>query len=108
MQNLHNEAVAAPIGAAGEAPDRLPLALTDIAEAAREGLLAMSVATGMAVIHELVQEEVASLAGPRGAHDPQCAVYRHGHEDGQEILGAPRVKVRRPRIRKKGGQGPVD
>lgn len=83
MQNLHNEAVAAPIGAAGEAPDHLQLALTDIAQAAREGLLAMSVATGMTVMHELMEEEVAALAGPKGAHDPNRNVYRHGCEDGQ-------------------------
>lgn len=108
MQNLHNEAVAAPIGAASNTPDRLELAMTDIAEAAREGLLAMSVAAGMAVMHELMEEEVSALAGPKGAHDPRRLVYRHGHEDGQVTLGARRVRVRRPRIRKKrGGEAEV-
>ena len=108
MQNLHNEAVAAPIGAASDAPDRLELAMTDIAQAAREGLLAMAVASGMAVMHELMEEEVTRLAGPKGAHDPDRSAYRHGHEDGQVTLGARRVKVRRPRIRKKhGGEAPV-
>lgn len=108
MQNLHNEAVAAPIGAASKPPDRLELAMMDIAEAAREGLLAMSVAAGMAVMHELMEEEVSALAGPKGAHDPRRVVYRHGHEDGQVTLGARRVKIRRPRIRKKrGGEAEV-
>lgn len=106
MQNLHNEAVAAPIGAANGAPDRLELALTDIAEAAREGLLAMAVASGMAVMHELMEEEVTKLAGLKGAHDPDRSAYRHGHENGQVTLGARRIKVRRPRIRKKQASRP--
>lgn len=33
----------------------LKLALTDIAEVAKEGLLAMSVTTGLAVMHELIE-----------------------------------------------------
>lgn len=103
MQNLHNDPVAAPIGAAITSPEHLQLALTDIAKSAQEGLLAMAVATGLAVMHELMEEEVAALAGPKGAHDPARAVYRHGHEDGQVTLGARRVKIRRPRVRKKSG-----
>ena len=103
MQNLQPEPVATPIGVATQSTDHLQLALTDIAQAAREGLLAMSVAAGMAVMHELMEVEVAALAGPSGAHDANRTVYRHGHEDGQVTMGARRVKLRRPRMRKKSG-----
>lgn len=37
MQNLHTDEVATPIGVAGDSPDHLQLALTNIAEAARSG-----------------------------------------------------------------------
>ena len=103
MQNIQPDPVATPIGVATSNADHLQLALKDIAKAAEEGLLAMAVATGMAVTHELMEEEVTALAGPKGAHNPSRVVYRHGHENGQVTLGARRVRIRRPRIRKKGG-----
>ncbi len=43
------------------------------------------------------------LAGPKGAHSPDREVFRHGHVDGEVTLGARRVKLRRPRVRKKNG-----
>jgi transposase-like protein len=103
MQNLHPEAVAFPIGDASRLPDRLQLALTDIAGAAREGLLAMSVNVGLAVMDELMEAEVREIAGPKGAHNHKREVFRHGHTGGEVTLGARRVWMRRPRIRKKNG-----
>ena len=103
MQNIQPDPVATPIGVATSNADHLQLALKDIAKAAEEGLLAMAVATGMAVMHELMEEEVTALAGPKGAHNPSRVVYRHGHENGQVTLGARRVSIRRPLIRNKGG-----
>ena len=51
-------------------PEEIALALTDIAGAAREGLLAMSVAAGIAVMQALFEAEIAEVAGPKGKHDP--------------------------------------
>lgn len=65
----------------------------------REGLLAASVAIGLEVMGELVEAEVADLAGPKGKHEPGRSVYRHGREDGKVTLGGRRVPVRRPRLR---------
>lgn len=103
MQNLQTGQVATPIGVASESNDRLQLALTDIADTAREGLLAMSVTAGMAVMAELMEAEAATLAGPKGAHVRDRHAYRHGHTAGEVTLGARRVKIRRPRLRWKGG-----
>ena len=43
-------------------PEEIAVALTDIAGAAREGLLAMSVAAGMAVMQALFEAEIAQVA----------------------------------------------
>lgn len=108
MQNLPPAPVGAPMGAPRKSPDHLQLALTDIAQVAKEGLLALSVATGLAVMQELMEEEAAALAGPKGAHNPNREVYRHGSTGGEVTLGARRVKIRRPRLRKKhGGEAAV-
>jgi putative transposase len=69
------------------------------AERMREGLLAASVAIGLEVMGELLEAEVSELAGPKGKHDPERTVYRHGSESGRVTLGGRRVRVRRPRVR---------
>lgn len=79
--------------------EEIALAMTDIAGAAREGLLAMSVAAGMAVMQALFEAEIADVAGPKGKHDPNRAAVRHGSGRGSVTLGGRRVAVDRPRAR---------
>jgi len=80
-------------------PEEAMLALADIAGAAREGLLAMSVAAGMAVMQTMFGAEVTAVAGPKGKHDPDRAAVRHGAGRGSVTLGGRRVPVTRPRAR---------
>ena len=54
------------------------MALTDIAGAAREGLMAMSVAAGLAVMAAMFEAEIAEACGPKGKHDAGRAAVRHG------------------------------
>ncbi len=80
-------------------PPGIQEVLGELVGAAREGLLALSVGVGLGVVHELMETEVAEVAGAKGKHNPDRAAVRHGHEDGSMTLGGRRVKVRRPRIR---------
>lgn len=80
-------------------PAEVRLALTDIAGAAREGLLAMSVAAGMAVMQAMFDAEITAACGPKGKHDPGRAAVRHGAGEGSVVLGGRRVPVTRPRAR---------
>ena len=80
-------------------PEEIRLAMTDIAGAAREGLMAMSVAAGMAVMRALFEAEIAEVAGPKGKHDLNRAAVRHGAGKGSVTLGGRRVPVDRPRAR---------
>ena len=79
--------------------DEVRLALAEVAGAAREGLLAMSVAAGLAVMQAMFEAEITAVAGPKGRHDPQRAAVRHGSGRGSVALGGRRVPVRRPRAR---------
>lgn len=85
---------------AGSVSEQLGL----FAERMREGLLAASVAIGLEVMGELVEAEVSELAGPKGKHDPDRSVYRHGTEAGRVTLGGRRVPVCRPRVRTLAGE----
>src|ERR1700757_3030603 len=80
-------------------PEEIVLAMTDIADAAREGLMAMSVAAGMAVMAAMFEAELTEIAGPKGKHNPGRAAVRHGTEKGAVTLGGRRVPVQRPRAR---------
>jgi putative transposase len=84
-------------------PAEVRLALADIAGAAREGLLAMSVATGMAVMHVMFDAEITAACGLKGKHDPDRAAVRHGAGRGSVVLGGRRVPVMRPRARSTDG-----
>jgi transposase-like protein len=87
----------------GELPEELRVTLADIAGVAREGLLALSVATGMSVMQAMFEAEVTAVAGPRGKHDAARTAVRHGTEKGSVTLGGRRVPVTRPRARTVGG-----
>jgi putative transposase len=79
--------------------EQVQLALAEVAGAAREGLLAMSVAAGMAVMQAMFDAEITAACGPKGKHDPRRAAVRHGDVHGSVVLGGRRVGVDRPRAR---------
>jgi putative transposase len=80
-------------------PEEVRLAMADVAGAAREGLMALSVAAGMAVMAAMFEAEIATVCGPKGKHDAGRAAVRHGAGKGSVTLGGRRVPVQRPRAR---------
>jgi putative transposase len=86
-------------------PEQVTVALAEIAESAKEGLLALAVGAGLQVMGTLMEESVTALAGPKGKHDPDRTAVRHGHEQGSVPLGGRRVPVQRPRVRAADGSG---
>jgi len=80
-------------------PEEIALVMADIAGAAREGLLAMSVAAGMAVMAAMFEAEIDGACGPKGKHDAGRAAVRHGTGKGSVTLGGRQVPVPRPRAR---------
>src|SRR6478735_5843932 len=101
MKTLPTVRLADASNAAGlpDLPEEIQLAMSDIAGAAREGLLAMSVAAGMAVMQAMFEAEIAEVAGPKGKHYRNRIAVRHGSGRGSVTLGGRRVPVSRPRAR---------
>ena len=79
-------------------PARVQEALGELVGAAREGLLALSVATGLGVLAELLEEEVDDVVGPKHVRNADRVAVRHGQEGGEVALGGRRIAVRRPRV----------
>ena len=74
MSNTYqkNRRRAQPDPVAGEVavPEQVIVSMAEIAGAAREGLLALAVSTGLQVMAAMFEEDVARLCGPGGKHNP--------------------------------------
>lgn len=88
-------------------PDRVSVAMAELAGAMKEGLLAMAVGAGMQVMAVMMEDNVTTLAGVKGRHDPDRSAVRHGSEAGAVTLGGRQVPVRRPRVRTADRSGEV-
>ena len=86
-------------------PERVSVAMGEIAENMHEGLLALAVGAGLQVMAVLMQADVTALAGPKGRHDATRTAVRHGRERGSVTLGGRRVPITRPRVRAADGAG---
>jgi putative transposase len=84
--------------------EEVRLAMADIRRRRAEGLLAVSVAAGLAVMAAMFEAEIAEACGPKGKHDANRAAVRHGQGRGSVSLGGHKVVVTRPRARTVGGQ----
>lgn len=80
-------------------PEEVSVALREVAASAREGLLALSVATGLSVMSAIFESDVKRIVGPKGKHDPERTAHRHGAEDAHVVLGGRQVPVDKPRVR---------
>lgn len=88
-------------------PLRVQEALGELAGAAQEGLLALSVGVGLGVLSEMMEAELDDVVGVKHATIAGRSAVRHGHEDGEVTLGGRRVPVRRPRARTADGEHEV-
>ena len=98
-------------------PQGVQDALGELAGAAKEGLLALSVGVGLGVLSKMMEAELDEVVGAKHANNAQRTAVRHGHEDGEVTLGGRRLAVKRPRARtaddggcraKAGGHGGSD
>jgi putative transposase len=88
-------------------PQGVQDALGELAGAAKDGLLALSVGVGLGVLSEMMEAELDEVVGPKHANNAQRTAVRHGHEDGEVTLGGRRVSVKRPRARTAEGEHEV-
>ena len=93
------------VASAPAIPERVGVAMAEIAENMHEGLLALAVGAGLQVMQALMEADVSALAGPKGKHNMARTAVRHGRERGSVTLGGRRVPVTRPRVRAADGSG---
>ena len=84
-------------------PAEATVALQDLAGAIKDGLMAFCCSAGLAVVSEIMDEELTEKVGPKGRHDPDRTATRNGSAPGSVVLGGRTVPLRRPRTIKAGG-----
>jgi len=104
MKTVEQEQV---VSAALGLPASVQDALGELAGAAKDGLLALSVGLGLGVLGEMMEAELDEVVGPKHAKNRERTAVRHGHEDGEVTLGGRRVAVKRPRARTADGEREV-
>lgn len=86
-----------------ELPVEATIALADVAGAIKEGLMALCCSAGLLAVSQIMNEELAATAGPKGRHDSGRSATRNGSAPGSVVLGSRTVPVRRPRATMTGG-----
>jgi len=104
MRTVTAASVAAAEQRTGGSPEPGLDVLGELAGAAKEGLMALSVGVGLGVLHELLAAEVDEVVGLKGKHDPDRVAVRHGHEAADVTLGGRRLPATRPRVRTADGE----
>lgn len=95
-------------GAVGQGvPEGLRRALVPLvagAAATKRCLLEWVHARGLEALDELLRDEAAALAGPKGKHHKARTHHHWGFADAELAFGGRRVGVKRPRVRERGGR----
>jgi putative transposase len=73
--------------------------LTGLAGAIKDGLLAFSAAAGLAVMQEMMTQELTEQIGPKHAKQAGRSGNWHGTTQGSVVLGGRKLTVERPRGR---------
>lgn len=79
-------------------PDSLAVTLGGIAEACREGLMAVAVEAGLAAALAIMNEEADALCGVWNGRDPERDHERGGTAPASVVMGGQRLPIRRPRV----------
>ena len=57
-------------------PEHVSVAMSEVVEEMREGLLALAVGAGLQVMDSLMEADVSAVCGPHGKHNPDRAGVR--------------------------------
>ena len=86
-------------------PLEATVALADVAGAIKDGLLAFASATGLVVMHQMMEAELTEAIGAKHAKIPPAERVGnwHGTTQGSVVLGGRQVSTERPRGRSSAG-----
>jgi putative transposase len=78
------------------------LPLVDLLVDTRAELMELAVASGLKVLHTMLEADRTAVCGPRYQHQAERAASRAGTVTSEVVLGGRKVQIRRPRVRAEG------
>lgn len=88
----------------GRVAVELPVSLAEVVGGMSEAIERLAGEAGLRLMGAVLEAEVDSLAGRKGRHDPDRAVYRWGSQGGYAVLAGKKIPLRRPRVRDREGR----
>lgn len=85
-----------------DSPSQRHLPLVDLLVDTRAELMELAVASGLQVLHTMLEEDRTAICGPRYQHQAERAASRAGTVPSEVVLGGRKVQIRRPRVRANG------
>jgi transposase-like protein len=82
-----------------DAQVQLSLPVTGVLRDVQSAFYGLCINAGKAVLSAMMEEDRASLCGPKGVPDVSRTAYRGGHTRSWVTLGGRRIPVSRPRVR---------
>lgn len=77
----------------------LKLEREEIERLVNQELHQSALSVGVAVIAELIEEEVRTMCGNRCKRDKERRAHRYGHQRGYVVVGGQKVAISKPRVR---------
>ena len=90
-----------------DSPVQRHLPLVDLLVDTRAELMELAVASGLKVLHSLLEEDRTAICGPRYQHQTDRSAVRAGTVPSEVVLGGRKVALRRPRVRRDGTEVPL-
>jgi len=82
----------------------LPVRIADVISGVSADIEELTGQAGLAIMHAVMEAEVAHRVGDKGRHNPDRTTSRWGSQPGYAVLGGRKVAIERPRVRDAGGR----
>ena len=83
------------------------LPLVDLLVDTRAELMELAVASGLKVLHTMLEEDRTAICGPRYQHQRERTATRAGTAPSEVVRGGRKVQIRRPRVRTNNDEVPL-
>jgi putative transposase len=80
-------------------PPESKLTLPEVLQDARQSLHELVLSKGLEVFAKMLEDDRTALCGPKHRPQGDRVAYRYGHDEGQQVLGGRKVRLRKPRVR---------
>lgn len=98
------QAVRIPPSCSETLPCESKLTLPEVLLDARRSLREFALSKGLEVFSQMLEEDRTALCGPKNKPQEERQAYRHGHDEGQVVLGGRKIRMNKPRVRSVEGE----